>query len=316
MHGESQRVFRIDSLVHDVDPSLFGNADLDNRPGNISQGKRRVFVIGKRTAEAALNGKRVSRALQVFTTHFFRISCGSAEATGSFTTANLALGKAYPEIPPADPTHPGEYSWPDMPNTDSNPQMIDPLTGILFQPLSRPGEKTDYWPSGSQTSHCSATLSGGGYHCDLGGYFYWISPNTGETRFLGRYGINMYYSVGGDDPGGSSCIPDSATFRPDNADVFYCVAGARTGPVVLEGTLTGGNTAVDPTGFASISWRNVTPINQGQGLSALAKQFDPGFDRCPAASTTSSSEAHWATETWWLTSKTAGQDSPGWLTVF
>ena len=100
-------------VIHDLDPTLFPNANLDNRPGNVNQGKQRVFVIGKRTAEVALNGKRVSRALQVFTTHFFRISCGSAEATGSFTTANLAPGKAYPEIPLADPGQPGEYSWPD-----------------------------------------------------------------------------------------------------------------------------------------------------------------------------------------------------------
>jgi hypothetical protein len=124
-------------VVHDLDPALFHDANLDTRPGNANQGTRRVFVIGKRTAEVALNGNRMSRALQVSTPHFFRISCGGVEATGSFTTANLAPGKAYPEIPLADSSHPGEYSWPDMPYTDSNPQMIDPLSGILFRPLRR-----------------------------------------------------------------------------------------------------------------------------------------------------------------------------------
>jgi hypothetical protein len=127
--------------VHDIDPALFAGANLDSRSGNANDGRRRVFVIGKRTAEIAASGKRVSRALQVSTPHFFRISCGSAEATGTFTTANLAPGKAYPEIPLVDPNNPGEYSWPDMPYGDPSPQMIDPLSGILFRPLSKPREK-------------------------------------------------------------------------------------------------------------------------------------------------------------------------------
>jgi hypothetical protein len=192
--------------------------------------------------------------------------------------------------------------------------MIDPLSGILFQPLSRPVEKTDYWPSGSQTNHCSVTLSGGGYHCDFGGFFYWASPSTGESRFLGRYGINMYFSVGGDGLGGSSCIADSATFRPDNPDVFYCPAGAKNGPVILEGTLTGGNAAVSPTDYASVSWRNLTPINQGQGLTALAKQFDPNFD----TSILNGPEVRGILGDGKLAIdfKLAGQDSPGWVTVF
>jgi hypothetical protein len=68
-------------VVHDVDPRLFHNANLDNRPGNISLGRRHVFVIGNRTADVALNGNRVSRALQVFTPHFFRINCGFRSRT-------------------------------------------------------------------------------------------------------------------------------------------------------------------------------------------------------------------------------------------
>src|SRR5262249_43328166 len=93
------------SPVHDIDPRLFASANLDSRSGNANDGRRRVFVIGKRTAEIAATGKRVSRALQVSTPHFFRITCGSAEATGTFTPANLAPRKAYPEIPLLHPNH-------------------------------------------------------------------------------------------------------------------------------------------------------------------------------------------------------------------
>jgi hypothetical protein len=300
--------------VHDLDPSLFAGANFDNRPGNVNQGRQRVFVIGKRSAEAAAKGHRVSRALQVSTTHYFRLKCGTAVATGSFSTANLAAGKAYPEIPMVDRNHPGEYSWPDMAYGDRDPQMIDPLTGILFKPLSRPGENTEYWPYGSQTSHCSASLSQGGYHCDFAGFLYWINPATGESRFLGRYGVNMYFPVGGDDLGGSSCIADSSTFRPDNPDVFYCPAGAKTGAVILEGTLKGRNAAVEPNGAASITWRNLTPFSQGKGLSTLAHEFDPSFD--PAVFAGPEVRGILGDGNLVIDFKTAGQDSPGWLTVF
>src|SRR5262249_20894901 len=158
---------------------------LDNRPGSLNDGRHRVVVVGKRAAEVASDGTRVSRALQVATHHYFRVACGATEFTGDFTTPTLATGKAYPEIPLVDPAKPGEYLWPDLPYKDANPEMIDPLTGILYKPLSKPSENTDYWPYGSQTNHCSLQLSHGGYHCDFGGYFYWINPTSGETRFLG-----------------------------------------------------------------------------------------------------------------------------------
>src|SRR5262249_25541499 len=273
-----------------------------------------VFVIGNRTAEIAATGKRVSRALQVSTPHFFRITCGSAEATGTFTTANLAPGKAYPEIPLVDPNNPGEYSWPDMPYGDPSPQMIDPLSGILFRPLSKPGENTGYWPYGSHTSHCSSQLSQGGYYCDIGGFVYWIDPKSGESRFLGRYGINMYFSLGGDDLGGTSCGADSATFIPNRPEGIYCAAQSKRGPVVLEGTLGKVPPPGPATGFAPISWRNLTPNSQGKGLLSLAHEFDASFD----ASVYTSVELRGMLGDGKLVMdfKKSGQDSPGWLTVF
>ena len=31
---------------------------------------------------------------------------------------------------------------------DTDPQMVDPTTGLLFKPLTHPGENTDWWPYG------------------------------------------------------------------------------------------------------------------------------------------------------------------------
>ena len=90
-------------LVHDVDPVLFAGSNLDSRSEGIVSGMQRVFVAGKRRAEKAVNGKWYSRALQAFTTHYYRITCGSSHATGQFPTANIALGNTYNETLPADP---------------------------------------------------------------------------------------------------------------------------------------------------------------------------------------------------------------------
>ena len=89
-------------LAHDVDPTLFAGSNMDNREATAS-GLNRVFVAGKRRAEKGINARWYSRALQAFTAHYFRITCGGSQATGSFITANIALGNTYNEALPADP---------------------------------------------------------------------------------------------------------------------------------------------------------------------------------------------------------------------
>jgi hypothetical protein len=126
-------------LVPDVDPALFPGSNQDQRPGSISSGQQRLVVTGKRAAEVAADGRRRSRALQANTQHYFRITCGTDQTTGTFQTANIPLGKTYGEVVPADRDHPGQYSWPEMVWSDASPRMIDPLTGLLYKPLTRPG---------------------------------------------------------------------------------------------------------------------------------------------------------------------------------
>ena len=111
-------------LAHDVDPVLFAGSNLDNRPESLPSGMQRVFVAGKRRADKALDGHWYSRALQAFTTHYFRITCGSSQAKGQFLTANIGLGSTYldPLAPdPAVSSRPyysvtGSYGWPEFIN--------------------------------------------------------------------------------------------------------------------------------------------------------------------------------------------------------
>src|SRR5882757_3015546 len=75
-------------LVHDVDPALYKDENLDSRSGSLVSGTTRVVVIGKRLSRIASDTRAYSLALQTNTLHYYRITCGSDTLTGQFTTAN------------------------------------------------------------------------------------------------------------------------------------------------------------------------------------------------------------------------------------
>ncbi len=130
-------------LVHDVNPAKFPGANLDDRAGNISRGRNRTFIIGKRSADLAADGNRYSRALQAETVHYYRLECPAAEpAVGEFTTDTIRLGRTYTEPQPEDRSHPGEYAWPTISMTDRSERIVDPQTGALIRRVSLPGDRT------------------------------------------------------------------------------------------------------------------------------------------------------------------------------
>ena len=116
--------------VHDVDPTLFAGGNADNRPGSLSDGRARVFVAGKRTAEMALDNKYYSRALQVYTTHYYQITCGTDTATGKFSTANL-MPTSYGDPFPVDASHPGNWAWPTMDWWGGETDAVPGATGTV-----------------------------------------------------------------------------------------------------------------------------------------------------------------------------------------
>ena len=163
-------------LAHDVDPGLFAGANLDDRPESTSAGMQRIFVAGKRRAEKGLDGHWYSRALQAFTNHFFRITCGSSQATGSFLTANIALGNTYNEALPADPdvsnrpyySPAGSYAWPEFKNWNNQdpaarPEtVIDPQTGMLLKRLALPQDQPIAYLPGSGDHSFTTTVDANG----------------------------------------------------------------------------------------------------------------------------------------------------------
>ncbi len=124
--------------VHDADPLIFAGANLDNRPGSPFFGMSRTFVAGKRAAEVGQDGRRYSRALQALTLHYYRITCGLDQTTGSFTTSNIPLGAGYFDPVPVDPNAPGVTAWPGFYGRNRTDFVIDPQTGLKILRATMP----------------------------------------------------------------------------------------------------------------------------------------------------------------------------------
>src|SRR5690242_13814414 len=126
-------------LVHDVDPALFPQSDMDSRNGNLVNGQMRVVVLGKRASETALDGNTYSRALQANTTHYIQVACDGATATTTARTANIPAGMTYNDGPQIDPSVPGGWKMPTR-IEDRTLTTVDPQTGALLHAVSLDAE--------------------------------------------------------------------------------------------------------------------------------------------------------------------------------
>lgn len=125
-------------VVNDVNPDLFFGSDSDTRATSVNSGRFRVVVVGKRSADVALDLKRYSRALQTATLHTYEITCGLTVFSGSFTTVNNPVGQTHGDPPSGDPASPGQYAYPTVDWECRDCTYIDPKTGVLMIPLDTP----------------------------------------------------------------------------------------------------------------------------------------------------------------------------------
>lgn len=189
--------------VHDLDQTLFTNANLDDRAGNLGVGTTaRVSMIGTRVSNLSLDTVTYySRALQANTTHYVKVTCGSSVGTASFATTNVPVGSTFNEPPLADPAVPGGWTLPTLSGA-RNQIIIDPQTGIQNSRVSIQADITDGGSfghtifDGAQTRPCGGSLhtatddGAQGYLCNLDGKqghhdAYFIIPATGQARYLG-----------------------------------------------------------------------------------------------------------------------------------
>lgn len=126
-------------LVHDVDGSLFTNANQDSRIASLSSGTARVFVVGTRQIQTASDSKNYSRALQQATQLYYRVNCSGTVATGTFTTKTMPFGVTMADLIPLNAD--GTYNFPSFSTTDRTETLIDPSTGALLKHVSLPGDQ-------------------------------------------------------------------------------------------------------------------------------------------------------------------------------
>ncbi len=282
-------------LVHDVNPSFFAGSNLDTRESALSSGTTRIFVIGKRMVEKGLNGNNYSRALQTNTTHYYRITCGAAIATGSFATANIPFGMNYSDGIQNNPEDRSGYMYPTVDKTDRNFKFVDPKTGTLHKIMGLTSDgllvnngTSFHWSSAGFHEFCAPALSANGfYHCaiinDWAPLLYAIHPQTGEVRFLGSlyyWGQSYGLQEGVNGCGGNAGIAWDIT----DANIFYCGGKlASNGELVLLKITYTGNDKASASGLnggipvaAPLSIVNLTPAPNT--ITKQVKDFDPTFD--------------------------------------
>ena len=279
-------------LVHDLDPVLFPGSNLDSRSENISNERERFFVIGKRRAEKAANGHWYSRALQAYTAHYYRITCGTDQATGSFFTSNIPLGNTYNEGLPPDPsagTTPyyvsgGQYAWPEFVNWDNttgrDETVIDPFTGMLLKRMTMPRDKvTGNYPAGDHDfgvvvnpdgvwtnpgavladDSSSATFSGSGRN--------WLVMRTSPVSFAGFPLEGLILSVkgwcsgtcAGDDAKIQACLTvNGLSCWPNQNNTVDITLGTTPNPTKF---VTGGDSLPIMTAWTPVGIAPLTPTD-------------------------------------------------------
>lgn len=162
---EASRESDYTPLALDVDTSYYSGASSDSRSGNITQGRYRVFVIGKQgpsAIETASDGYTRSRALRAATEYYIRVICGGDTATLVARTTNIPLGDSRGEaLAVAAPWTYKQVS----PSKIANPEFNDPYTGALIKnPAALAGfgysQSTATSGDGYSPTGCNLTLSG------------------------------------------------------------------------------------------------------------------------------------------------------------
>jgi hypothetical protein len=247
-------------LVNDVNPALFPGSNLDTRAGSISVGTDRVFVLGKRAVDTAADNKNYSRALQAYTLHYVRVTCGVTVLTGTFTTANIPLGNTYSDVPLT--------TIPTISSSDRTQRIIDPLTGTLIKrfTLAQDSVKPDwsatngaYMTYAGFNRMCGEQLvgPGPGFLCafpnggGIAGVLYYVIPSSGEVRYLGY--LYPYFSP-----------------KVDSVDSKIYVSD---GGGISRLTYTGDYSEARPNTGAPFS----TEVFSSRSAADLVHQFDPTF---------------------------------------
>jgi hypothetical protein len=285
-------------LITDMDPALFPSSNSDISFPVL--GQDRYLIVGKRLLAKAADGRIVSRALANNTRHYFRITCGTDTAAGTFDTVPIPVGMTYQDPPQSDPAAPGVFIKPTLSTTDRNARYIDAKTGVVIRPVGLPSDSVNdggggagpfmyfggfmriCWkkPTGPLNGFlCSFAQGDGGY-----GEVFYIAPNPWEVRYLGRTNWTAYPSISEADGRWYEYSNDTITARQYSGDYTQ----------VTSGTVVANSTTTLLT-----------------GVSGAIKAFSPAYDPTAFGCGLSTAEGDFLN----LTCKRGDADSMGWVAI-
>jgi hypothetical protein len=283
-------------LVDDVNPNLFPEADRDSRPGNPNNGQRRVFVVGKRTAEVAADGNRYTRALQVNSRHHYTLTCGTQDFDQEFTTQNLPLGDTHNDGPPVDRGRPGQYAYPTVQWANQAQSLIDPSTGLrstrstgpvgtasAVQSFQTAIDKDGAWKtaSGPLNTGGTATFTG---PCQSGNCALFLRADNlllpGGATYNSGYGVGssldwIAVTISNASVSNDSCAPPSRMLRnlrrpamtADACDIVLCLTVNGVTCASAERGVALTNT---PTSY-TVGSKSAVDLWQDSGAPAIAR---------------------------------------------
>jgi hypothetical protein len=257
---QASEVNDFSTLVPDVDPALFTNANVDtSHNGTVSDGILRTATIGLRTSHQALDLKLYSRSLQVVTRNYFTAACAGVKYVGDAMTANLPLGNTFPELPPFNSAGFGNYAWPTIDWSNPSKIYIDPMTGVAIKLATMPtfhGQRMDNNGFASVIDTASAWTNASPNAIDSTGASYAIYGGSATSSaplllFFNPYSLNHFQGTYGffgqgtiDDLGltvfGYATGDSTATDRTVSACISYYDSGTTCDTGIVDVVLPHG----------------------------------------------------------------------------
>lgn len=242
-----------DPLLLDVDTDYYSGANLDSRAGSISNGRHRIFVIGKQgpaAIEQGLDGYHHSRAAQADTEYYIEPNCGGDTATITARTQNIRLGDSRGEALAVHPTDLWRYKQVST-NPIANPEFPDPYTGALIKnPPALLGfgytQSTATSGDGYSPTGCNVTLTG----------------VKGSCKFLEATGTNWSATTGTLSDTLTADDDNFATYSGTSQDKLWLRLG--TGKYPTHSTL-GSATSPTALAFQNLHFSAKTSDASGEG---------------------------------------------------